>query len=283
MGWNLNSQKQPFKSYKRLLQQHSPPHVMILAMEGARKRSNGVHGDGAFKRQRSNRGDMISLVIITSFGLEWRNGGIEEDAHPLRFVPDLCEIKGKWILEWGLEYAVHIAAKHFADTVALTFNGEFNNEDVAQALASLGAGEDEPKGKGGDGYLHVAPVAHIFKECCVQAEVPVLVLLLWVRTRWASLYKCLDCCLILRKLADGSDEVPDLHHEQYHDCTPTKPEWEKIQIIYEALRGQYFAMSSETMVTQSEFAEIDVALLEAGKTIQRMLRSNRVRTPNRTP
>ncbi|KAJ7861014.1 hypothetical protein B0H14DRAFT_2576353 [Mycena olivaceomarginata] len=131
----------------------------------------------------------------------------------------------------GLEYAVHIAAKHFADTVALTFNGEFNNEDVAQALASLGAGEDEPKGKGGDGYLHVAPVAHIFKECCVQAEVPVLVLLLWVRTRWASLYKCLDCCLILRKLADGSDEVPDLHHEQYHDCTPTKPEWEKIQII----------------------------------------------------
>jgi hypothetical protein len=76
MGWNLTWQKQPFKSYKRLLQQHAP-HVMILAIEGAWKRSNGVRGDGAFKRQRSNRGNMISLVIIPSCGLERRIGGID--------------------------------------------------------------------------------------------------------------------------------------------------------------------------------------------------------------
>jgi hypothetical protein len=103
-----------------------------------------------------------------------------------------------------------------------------------------------------------------FRKCCLQANVPVLELLLWVRTQWASLYKCLDRVLTLRKvsssscslspysanfsnfqaidlfvrLADDSNEVPDLRDKEYRIYTLSKREWEKIQMIHEALRVQ---------------------------------------------
>ncbi len=40
------------------------------------------------------------------------------------------------------------------------------------------------------------------------------------------------------RLADDSEEVPDLRNKQYRMYTLTKPEWEKIQVIHEALRVQ---------------------------------------------
>jgi len=39
-----------------------------------------------------------------------------------------------------------------------------------------------------------------FTACCEEVEVPLLQLLLWVKTRWASLYNFLDRVLVLRKV-----------------------------------------------------------------------------------
>jgi hypothetical protein len=39
-----------------------------------------------------------------------------------------------------------------------------------------------------------------FATSCEDVEVPLLQLLLWVRTRWASLYQFLDRILVLQKV-----------------------------------------------------------------------------------
>lgn len=93
-------------------------------------------------------------------------------------------------------------------------------------------------------------------------QVPVLELLQWIRTRWASLYLFLDRILVLQKvsshflyvsdqcilnvllqavnrfiqLADDSDEVPDLKDKKYRDFRLSKPEWKKLELMREVLR-----------------------------------------------
>jgi len=48
---------------------------------------------------------------------------------------------------------------------------------------------------------HFSSSSAFFKKSCEQVEVPVLQLLLWIRTRWASLYAFLDRLLILKKVS----------------------------------------------------------------------------------
>ena len=49
--------------------------------------------------------------------------------------------------------------------------------------------------------IHASPQAQaFFKKSCRQVEVPILQLLLWIRTRWASLYTFLDRLLMLKKV-----------------------------------------------------------------------------------
>jgi len=49
--------------------------------------------------------------------------------------------------------------------------------------------------------IRASPQARaFFKKSCQQVEVPVLQLLLWIRTRWASLFTFLDRLLILKKV-----------------------------------------------------------------------------------
>jgi hypothetical protein len=49
--------------------------------------------------------------------------------------------------------------------------------------------------------IRASPQARaFFKKSCHQVEVPILQLLLWIRTRWASLYTFLDRLLILKKV-----------------------------------------------------------------------------------
>ncbi|KAJ7882821.1 hypothetical protein B0H14DRAFT_2565212 [Mycena olivaceomarginata] len=65
--------------------------------------------------------------------------------------------------------------------------------------------------------IRMAPQARaFFKKCCTQAGVLVLELLLWVRTQWASLYKRLDGCLILRSLTsmEGNRSLCSPHRRQ---------------------------------------------------------------------
>lgn len=49
--------------------------------------------------------------------------------------------------------------------------------------------------------IRASPQARaFFKKSCRQVEVPVIQLLLWIHTRWASLYAFLDRLLILKKV-----------------------------------------------------------------------------------
>ena len=100
-----------------------------------------------------------------------------------------------------------------------------------------------------------------FKSSCAQVDIQPLELLLWVRTRWASLYKFLDRLLALRKvqvychptftttkcvfsqgvdqfvlLADASDKVPDLaKNRSYADFQLLKEDWDRLEILREVL------------------------------------------------
>ncbi|KAJ6592120.1 hypothetical protein DFH09DRAFT_1073190 [Mycena vulgaris] len=220
-----------------------------------------------------------------------------------------------------IEHAVHIASKHVVEKVAPTpqkplqkkirsllnqarSNGELNEEEVSSLLSTLGGGGDTPEsdvdGEGlewttGDAVdPDVTPSAHVLR--CVQVTTPELELLLWVCTRWASLYKCLDRVLTLRKpidpfvrLADDSEEVPDLRNKYYRDYTLSKSEWEKIQLIHEEPADVTQSFSSErtptvwriiptldflikrweTMSTHPKFAELKETLLEGVKSLRK--------------
>src|SRR5438876_1148860 len=52
-----------------------------------------------------------------------------------------------------------------------------------------------------DHQIRASPQARaFFRESCTQVEVPTLELLLWIRTRWASLYHFLDRILVMQKV-----------------------------------------------------------------------------------
>ena len=49
--------------------------------------------------------------------------------------------------------------------------------------------------------IRASPQAQaFFVKSCQQVEVPILQLILWIRTRWASLYTFLERLLILKKV-----------------------------------------------------------------------------------
>jgi hypothetical protein len=50
------------------------------------------------------------------------------------------------------------------------------------------------------------------------------------------------------RIADDSEEVPDLRNKEYRDYTLTKREWEKIVIIHKALRVQHSALSQSSLM-----------------------------------
>lgn len=92
--------------------------------------------------------------------------------------------------------------------------------------------------------IRASPQARaFFKKSCQQVEVPVLQLLLWIRTRWASLFTFLDRLLILKKgvnhfvqLADDSDEVPNLKGKAYSDFRLRKQDWARMELMHEVLQ-----------------------------------------------
>ncbi|KAF8156025.1 hypothetical protein B0H34DRAFT_517919 [Crassisporium funariophilum] len=92
--------------------------------------------------------------------------------------------------------------------------------------------------------IRASPQARaFFTKSCKQVDVPVLQLILWIRTRWASLYAFLDRLLILRKgvvhfsqLADDSDEVPNLKGKSYSDFRLQKSDWARMQLMHDILQ-----------------------------------------------
>ncbi|KAJ7195322.1 hypothetical protein GGX14DRAFT_677063 [Mycena pura] len=82
-----------------------------------------------------------------------------------------------------------------------------------------------------------------FEHCCRLCGLPALRLRLWVRTRWTSLYACLDRDVMLRKAidhfvlsADESDDALPLRSKQYSMYKLSRSEWDKLTVVREALR-----------------------------------------------
>ncbi|KAJ7820189.1 hypothetical protein B0H14DRAFT_2600170, partial [Mycena olivaceomarginata] len=204
----------------------------------------------------ANLGSAI-LKILDRYGRRGKSGWITSGRRLSR----------QWLDSWStmmcIEHAVNIAAKHFVQTVAPTpqkslqkklRNGELDEDEVGKLLSTLGDGSDTPESdaesrtmSGRQEMLSVDPdvaaSSRVLEKLLYPGE-STAELLLWVRTRWTSLYKCLERVLILRKpidlfvrLADDREQVPPLRNKFYRDYTLSKRGWEKIQIIHDALRG----------------------------------------------
>jgi hypothetical protein len=92
--------------------------------------------------------------------------------------------------------------------------------------------------------IRLSPQARaFFRKLCKEVGLEQLELTQWVRTRWASLYKTLDCLLKLQpavtrfiQLADDSEEVPTLKGKSYADFWLGKRDWERLTLIHEVLQ-----------------------------------------------
>ena len=90
---------------------------------------------------------------------------------------------------------------------------------------------------------------------CCEVGAPVLELVLFVRTQWASMFACLDRALTLQtvrtctvwlysilihvqamtrfaQLADDSEDVPKLHNRKYSWFRMSKFEWDQVKLLY---------------------------------------------------
>ncbi|KAJ8457093.1 hypothetical protein ONZ45_g18454 [Pleurotus djamor] len=100
--------------------------------------------------------------------------------------------------------------------------------------------------------IRLSPQARAyFARCCVYTNIAPLVLLTWVRTRWASLAAFLERLIFLRpavnhfiQTADDSEEVPELRNRTYATFRLTKRDWEKLITIHEALQEPASATQS---------------------------------------
>ncbi|KAF7364524.1 HAT family dimerization domain-containing protein [Mycena venus] len=92
--------------------------------------------------------------------------------------------------------------------------------------------------------IRVSPQAQAFpKKMCTETGVPVLQLLDWIRTRWASMFTFLDRLILLRAavnrfvlLADDSAEVPNLVRKSYSNFRLSTRDWEQLIKMREVLQ-----------------------------------------------
>ncbi|KAF9004669.1 hypothetical protein BDQ17DRAFT_1354476 [Cyathus striatus] len=133
-----------------------------------------------------------------------------------------------------MEHALHLAAKHFVETIAPTTStaitkkvraalkkssrrGDLDLDELDHELAEINLDEPDTDGNSESDNEDFSFPHTFFKSTCTQVDIDPLELLLWVRTRWALLYQFLEC-LFKQKLAvdqfillaDDSDKVPDL-------------------------------------------------------------------------
>ncbi|KAK7025717.1 HAT family dimerization domain-containing protein [Favolaschia claudopus] len=176
-----------------------------------------------------------------------------------------------------MEHAVHLAAKHFIDHVSpisakavvakakklrkelKAANPDLDDDEIDTLLAAEDDGpeddggendgnEDEPRPKDALGkalaLIRASPQAQaFFKKMCVEADVPALQLLGWIRTRWALMFTFLDRLILLRLavnrfvlLADDSSEVPNLVKKSYANFRLSNQDWEHLGRIREVLQ-----------------------------------------------
>ncbi|KAK2461047.1 hypothetical protein APHAL10511_006936 [Amanita phalloides] len=183
-----------------------------------------------------------------------------------------------------MEHTLHVACKHFVKTIAPAsphaickkvkdalkcagLDGELDIDQFDDELVGLRL-DGSDNGDNGDNHDHddiefppgealgkalvlvkqiwtSAQARAFFQSSCIQVGLPPLELLLWVHTRWGSLYTFLDRILdnfmkavdqfVL--LADASDKVPDLPRDRlYADFQLSKKDWDRLEVIQDVLR-----------------------------------------------
>jgi hypothetical protein len=98
-----------------------------------------------------------------------------------------------------------------------------------------------------------------FKWMCCEVNIPEHDLVLFVRTRWASMFACLKRALTLKsvgsstpcqylvliyaqaitrftQLVDESDNVPALRKKEYSDFHLSRPKWEQLILLHEVMK-----------------------------------------------
>ncbi|KAF5371935.1 hypothetical protein D9757_011488 [Collybiopsis confluens] len=119
----------------------------------------------------------------------------------------------------------------------MTGDGEDDDDDVFSVGDTIGKVLAFIK------QIRMSPQARAyFKECCKNCEHDERELLLWIRTRWASLEKALRRLTDLQRpvnlfiqTADDDEKVPKLKDKNYSDFKITRSDWEKIKLIQEVL------------------------------------------------
>ncbi|KAG2742502.1 hypothetical protein P692DRAFT_20651015, partial [Suillus brevipes Sb2] len=127
------------------------------------------------------------------------------------------------------EHILNLAARHFVDGVAPTPQATLlrkirhaidydEDTDITSLTEQLAALEHDPEAIVEDGFdvgdavgkalalieqIRKSPQAQaFFKKSCEEEGVAVREILTWVRTRWASLFKCLERFLSLRLVGE---------------------------------------------------------------------------------
>ena len=183
-----------------------------------------------------------------------------------------------------MEHSLHLGAWHFVEGVVPTpvhavlkkvhNTGDLDDLDEDELESHYDAGDEEDGGDDeaaeqftvGDTIgkalaivtqIRKSPQARaFFQKCCIEAEVPTLELLKWIRTRWASLFHFLDRILKLQEgvnrftlLADSSSAVPNLKGKSYSNFKLDDKEWKRIALIHEVLQEPANAQQSFSLST----------------------------------
>ena len=176
-----------------------------------------------------------------------------------------------------MEHSLHLAAGHILSTLTSVNaekthkardddddDGDDNNEFSAGAATfddcSASLSDALRKLLGLIVQIRKSPQAHaFFKWMCREVNIPEHNLMLFVQTRWASMFACLERALKLRpvcsyivcqyivlihaqaiarftQLADDSDEVPALHKKKYIQFRLSKDEWELLKLLHEVIK-----------------------------------------------
>ncbi|KAK6971364.1 ribonuclease H-like domain-containing protein [Favolaschia claudopus] len=178
-----------------------------------------------------------------------------------------------------MEHSVHLAAKHFITRVSpisakavvakakklrkelKAANPDLDDDEIDALLAAEDEEENEESDEDNEGevakpkdalgkalalvkQVRASPQAQaFFKKMCAESGTPVLQLLGWIRTRWASMFTFLDRLILLRPavsrfvlLADDSPEVPNLVKKSYATFRLSRQDWDQLAKIHEVLQ-----------------------------------------------
>jgi hypothetical protein len=176
-----------------------------------------------------------------------------------------------------MEHLLHPAAMHFIKSIAPGFSvtntehviTESNKGNDSNDNNNINAADLLGKAIALVKQIHKSPQARsFFCTSCSQVGIAQLELLSWIHTQWGSLFKFLECFILLKVvcltflsskpyltpyqaitqfilLADTSDDVPCLtKHQSYADYHLSQKDWLCLEDIRDVLRLRSFVFHS---------------------------------------